>query len=88
MLNCTEVNRHLPVKWSPAHYLLECPLYEEGREEMRRNLRQSCGIVNLELQVLLNARKDDTYKDWRTLILDELERFVVKSKRFATDQTH
>ena len=69
---------------SISHYLLECPLYENQREKLRRILFEICGIAHLDLNLLLDVKTDDDYKEWRTLILSELETFVAETKRFAT----
>ena len=69
---------------SISHYLLECPLYENQREKLRRKLFETCGIAHLDLNLLLNVKTVDDYKEWRTLILSELETFVAETKRFAT----
>ena len=68
---------------SVSHYLLICPLYENEREQMRRNLFQNCGIINLDMNTLLDARKEDELKEWRDIILTELETYVAGTKRFA-----
>ena len=69
---------------SISHYLLECPLYENQREKLTRKLFETCGITHLDLNLLLDVRTDDDYKERRTLILSELETFVAETKRFAT----
>ena len=51
---------------SIGHYLLECPLYENQREKLRRKLFETCGIVHLDLNLLLDVKADDDYKEWRT----------------------
>ena len=68
---------------SIGHYLLECPLYENQREKLRRKLFETCGIAHLVLNLLLDVKTEDDYNEWRTLIL-ELETFVAETKRFAT----
>ena len=68
---------------SVSHYLLFFPLYEKEREIMRKRLSQNCGIVHFDLNVLLDARKEDEFKDWRSAILTELETYVAETKRFA-----
>ena len=50
---------------------------------MRKRLSQNCGIVHFDLNVLLDARKEDEFKDWRSAILTELETYVAETKRFA-----
>ena len=69
---------------SISHYLLDCQLFENEREIMRNSLFQNCGIIHLDLNVLLDARKDDDFKDWRSIILSELETYVAKTRRFVT----
>lgn len=69
---------------SVYHYLLDCPLYEDAREQMRRNLFESCGLTQLDLSILLDASKDDHYIDYRSTILTELETYVEATSRFAT----
>ena len=39
---------------------------------MRKNLFQNRGIRHLDLNVLLDARKDDELKDWRSVIISEV----------------
>ena len=69
---------------SVKHFLLECEIYENEREKLRSNLFRSCGITHFDMNVLLDLRPDDEFKEWRSSILEELETFVVESKRFAT----
>ena len=66
-----------------SHYLLACPQYDKEREIMRKRLFEMCGIIHLDLNILLDARNDDEYKDWRSNISCELEAFVAKTQRFA-----
>ena len=54
------------------------------REKLRGKLFETCGIANLDLNLLLDVKADDDYKEWRTLILSEIETFVAETKRFAT----
>ena len=69
---------------SISHFLFECPLYENQREKLRRKLFETCGITHLDLDLLLDVKTDYDYKEWRTLILSELETFVAETKRFTT----
>ena len=73
---------------SVSHYLLFCPLYEKEREQMRRNLFQNCGIINLDMNKLLDTRKEDELKEWRDIILTELETYVAGTKWFAPRNTY
>ena len=45
---------------------------------------ETCGIAHLDLNLLLDVKTDDDYKEWRTIMLSELETFVAETKRFAT----
>ena len=65
------------------HYLLHCPLFEEEREVLRKRLFDICGIIHLDLNMLLDAKKEDEFKEWRDTILSELESYVAKTQRFA-----
>lgn len=69
---------------SVGHFLLHCPLYENARELMRQRLFEICGIAHLDLNLLLDAKYEEDFKDCRSAILSELENFVVGTKRFAT----
>ena len=50
---------------------------------MRKRLSQNCGIIHFDLNLLLDARKEDEFKDLRSAILTELEAYVAETKRFA-----
>ena len=39
------------------HHLLHCPLFQEGGEVMRKRLFEICGIIHLDLNILLDATK-------------------------------
>ena len=71
-------------KESISHFLLDCPNYEPEREIMRKRLFETCGVAHLDLNLLLDAKKDDEFTDWRSYILTELENFVVGTGRFTT----
>ena len=66
------------------HFLLECKLYENEREKLRSNLFRSCWIAHFDMNILLDLKPDDEFKKWRSIILEELETFVVETKCFAT----
>ena len=34
---------------SVKHFLIECELYKKEREQLRRKLFESCGIVHLDM---------------------------------------
>ena len=66
------------------HYLIECEMYENGREQLQRKMFEICGIANLDMNLFLYAKHDDIYNNWRNVILSKLETFVVGTKRFPT----
>ena len=53
---------------------------------MRKRIFETSGITHLDLNLLLDAKDDDEYKDWRNFMLTELENFVVATRRFGTGQ--
>ena len=59
-------------------------MYDNARENMRRKLLETCGIAHLDLNLLLDAKQNENFKDWRNIILSELETYVAETKRFAT----
>ena len=69
-----------------SHFLLECQEFDTTREFMRKRIFETCGITHLDLSLLLDAKEDDEFKDWRSFMLSELENFVVGTRRFATRQ--
>ena len=67
-----------------GHYLLECPNYENEREIMRKRIFCRCGIAIFGLNMLLDTKKEEDFKEWRNTILSHLENYVVETRRFAT----
>ena len=54
---------------------------------MQQNLLQTIiGVSYLDLELLLNMRPDDEFKNDRGFILSELEKFIQKSQRFAKNR--
>ena len=60
-----------------SHFLLECQEFDTTKELMRKRIFEMCGITHLDLSLLLDAKEDDKFKDWRSFMLSELENFVV-----------
>ena len=71
-----------------SHYLLECTNYETLREKMRRQLFDCCGIIHLDITILLDAKQEEDFKEWRSLILSELESYVSETKRFTKRESN
>ena len=53
---------------SMKHFLLECELYENEREKLKRNLFRSCGIDHFDMNILLDLKPDYEFKEWRSSI--------------------
>ena len=51
---------------------------------MRRKLIENCGIAHLDLNLLLDTKQNENFKDWRNIILSEVETYVAETKRFIT----
>ena len=51
---------------------------------MGRKLFEIGGITHLYMILLFDAKQKDEFKDWRSLILSELESFVAGTNRFST----
>ena len=71
----------------------KCQLYgvcnsKNDREKMRRNLFEIGGIAYLNMILLLDANQKDEFKDWRSLILSELESFVAGTNHFSTPNSN
>ena len=47
-------------------------------------LYECCGIIHLDINMLLDAKPEDDYREWRDLILSELETYVDETKLFTT----
>ena len=65
-----------------GYYLLECPNYENEREKMSKRILDCCWIPNFCFNMLLAAKQEDDFKDWRNMILSQLETYVVETGRF------
>ena len=67
-------------KWveTVKHYILDCCQYENESKQMRM-LFKACGINDLDLNILLDTKRDNDYKDQRSFILLELENYVAET---------
>ena len=61
---------------------------KNDREKMRRKLFEIGGIAYLDMILLLDAKQKDEFKDWRSLILSELESFVAGTNHFSTPNSN
>ena len=47
------------------HFLLECPLYEEERDQLLKNLFSQLGINYLDMDLLLGYSENENIPGWR-----------------------
>ena len=47
------------------HFLLECPLYEEERDQLLKNLFSQLGINYLDMNLLLGYSENENIPGWR-----------------------
>ena len=78
-MQCDNENCKCGEKETVKHYLLECPEYDTAREFI-----DTCSITHFDLNLLLDAKVNDDFTDWRSFILSELENFVAEIRRFTT----
>ena len=67
---------------------MECELlvHENENGKMRGKLFESGGISHGGMNLLLDAKQDGEFKNWRNLTLSELESFVAGTNRFSTEK--
>ncbi|MES9970162.1 MAG: ribonuclease H family protein [Candidatus Thiodiazotropha sp.] len=65
------------------HFLLECPLYEDHRQILQRNLFFELGINYLDLPLLLGYNENTDHSGWREAILKELGEYIKNTGRLA-----
>ena len=51
---------------------------------MRKRLFECCGIIHLDINMLLDAKPEDDYREWIDLNLSELGTYVDGTKCFTT----
>ena len=54
------------------HFLLECPLYEEERDELLKNLFSQLGNNYLYMDLLLGYSENENIPGWKESIINEL----------------
>ena len=70
---------------NPDHFAEE---EKKKFSRVRKRIFVCCGIANFGLNMLLDAKQEDDFKDWRNMILSQLEIYVVETGRFATRNLH
>ena len=58
------------------HFLLECPIQEEPRNILARNLGQKIGLYHLGMQELLRSSEDENISEYREVVRRELAEFI------------
>ena len=54
------------------HFPLECPLYDEERDQLLKNLFSQLGINYLDMDLLLGYSENENIPGWRESIINEL----------------
>ena len=54
------------------HFILECPLYEDNRQRLQKNLFLQLGIPYLDMDLLLCYSENENISGWRESIICEL----------------
>ena len=68
------------------HFLLQCPLQEEPRNILARNLGQKIGLYHLDMQELLGSSEDENISEYREVIRREIAEFIEATGRFTPAQ--
>ena len=50
---------------------------------MRKRIFDLCGISVFDLNMLWDVKPEDEFKDWRDIILSQLELYVAETRRFG-----
>ena len=68
------------------HYLLQCPLQEEPRNILARNLGQKLGLYHLDTKELLGSSNHENIPEYRETIRRELADFIEATGRFSPNK--
>ena len=68
------------------HYLLQCPLQEEPRNILARNLGQKLGLYHLDTKELLGSSDHENIPEYRETIRRELADFIEATGRFSPNK--
>lgn len=68
---------------TPEHFLLDCEMFENHREELLISLQRACGIARLDTHTLLGNEDHEVIAEWRSLIQTELGKYITATQRFA-----
>ena len=70
------------------HYLLECHLYEEARNNLFIILREQVGLYTPDIYILLGYEGDEERPNWREQIMEELGQYVNRTETFKVPALH
>ena len=51
------------------HFILECPLYEDNRQKLQKNLFLQLGIPYLDMDLLLGYSENENLSGWRESVI-------------------
>ena len=63
------------------HFILECPLYEDNRQRLQKNLFLQLGIPYLDMDLLLGYSENENISGWRESIICELGQYIANTGR-------
>ena len=69
------------------NFLLECPLYEEERDQLLKNLFSQLGINYLYMDLLLGYSENENIPGWRESIINELGQYLARTGRLFSRVT-
>ena len=72
---------------SETHFLLECHLYEQERQEMLTKITKELGIRRLNMATLLTPLEGETYEETKYK-LELVSSFIDSTRRFQTLNPH
>ena len=61
------------------HFILECPLYEDNRQKLQKNLFLQLGIPYLDMDLLLGYSENENLSGWRESVICELEQYTANT---------
>ena len=63
------------------HFILECPLYEDNRQRLQKNIFLQLGIPYLDMDLLLGYSENENIFGWRESIICELGQYIANTGR-------
>ena len=66
------------------HFILECPLYEDNRQKLQKNLFQKLVIPYLDMDLLLGYSENENLSGWRESVICELGQYIANTGRLLS----